>query len=126
MDELNITASQVDESDIAASPMDESDIAVSLMEELDIAVSPLDKSDIATSPMDKSNIAASPVDDGSKSARSVNKDWHWQKSKFLQLFQGWVENKTAEKEDVNDYFENNGTYHDEQYVLQVQVIKVTA
>ena len=35
-------------------------------------------------------------------------------------------NKTAEKEDVDDYFENNGTYHDEKYVLQVQVIKVTA
>ena len=35
-------------------------------------------------------------------------------------------NKTAEKEDVDDYFENNGTYHDEKYVLQVQVMKVTA
>ena len=33
-------------------------------------------------------------------------------------------NKTAEKEDVDDYFENNGTYHDEKYVLQIQVIKV--
>ena len=123
MDQLDIAASQVEESDIAVSPMDESDIAVS----------PMDKLDINTSPVDKSNIRASPVEDGSKStedgskhARSVNKDWHWQKSKFLWLFQGWVEMKTAEIEDVDDYSENNGTYHDEKYVLQIQVNKVTS
>ena len=143
MDELDIAASQVEESDIAVSPMDESDITVSPMDESDITVSPMEQSDIAvspmdkldidTSPMDKSNIGASPVEDGSKSAedgfkhaRSVNKDWHWQKSKFLWLFQGWVEMKTAEIEDVDDYFENNGTYHDEKYVLQIQVNKVAS
>ena len=34
--------------------------------------------------------------------------------------------KTAEIEDVDDYFENNGTYHDEKYVLQIQVNKVAS
>ena len=103
------------------------------MDELDIAASPLEESDIAASPMEESNIAASPVEDGSKSAkdgskhaRSADTDWHWQKSKFLWLFQGWVEMKTAEIEDVDDYFENNGTYHDEKYVLQIQVNKGTS
>ena len=83
---------------IADSKVEESDIAVSPMDESDIAVSPMEQSDIATSPMHKSNIGASPVEDGSKS----------------------------EIEDVDDYFENNGTYHDEKYVLQIQVNKVTS
>ena len=55
--------------------------------------------------MDESDIAASPMDESDITVSLM---------------------ETAEKEDVDDYFENNGTYHDEKYVLQVQVIKVTA